>query len=209
MKKTILFILLFSSVLLSACGKDTQKSVGEASQTSTSQTKQATETSTSQTKQATETSTSQTKQATETSTTTSTAPSATQSNESSSSPSNTAGEATVASNASTAQSGIDIRKIAKLDFSSVAGTWVNDSGESITFDVDGLVSDTHLLVGPTNTGYQGNISFTYGEKGNPVGSMVLTIIPKGNESSGGNFFDQDVLIIGQSIDAEDHPYYKQ
>ena len=185
MKKTILFILLFSSVLLSACGKDTQKSVGETSQTSTSQTKQATETST----------------------TTSTDSSATQSNESSS-PSSTAGEETVASNPSTAQSGIDRQAILNLDFTSLAGTWVNDRGESVTFNANGLVSEEWELFGPNVHENRDYLHFTYGHK-ETKGSSAMFLVPKGVSTLGGRVFEQDVLIIGQSSDAEEHPYYKQ
>ncbi|MDU4854378.1 MAG: DUF6287 domain-containing protein [Clostridioides difficile] len=39
------------------------------------------------------------------------------------------------------QSGMDINAIQKGDFSSIAGTWKNGRGDTLTFDNNGLVSD--------------------------------------------------------------------
>lgn len=102
--------------------------------------------------------------------------------------------------------GMDINAIAAGDFSSVAGTWTNAQGDSVTFTAQGLQSsDMDIYANGVSNGLA---NFTYAPRNANVGSAALTMVPAGTPAQGGTVYSQDAIVIGQSLSAEETPYYR-
>lgn len=113
-------------------------------------------------------------------------------------------------------SGMDIHALANGDYSSIEGTWRNRAGYTLTFDKNGLVSDTHQLRGKGKLD-QGILQLDVGGKGNVGSGFVLLVIPAGTtipQSHFGQGSDQtdksrDRLVGTQNALTEYiDPYYK-
>ena len=100
-----------------------------------------------------------------------------------------------------ASSSINGKQLSSGDFSSIAGTWTNSRGEFVTISPDGTVQNGrgytyHLYSGRLNNG---NFSGTIASDGD---SAAFWAIP------GTGNGDLDHLVIGQSDDAENYPFYR-
>ena len=107
-----------------------------------------------------------------------------------------------------AASGIDLTAIDHGDFSSIAGAWQNDRGETYIFNKAGLVSPHEQVARYAEEGDKG---YSYGiiGKGKAHGGAALQILPKGKKSAmGGSTYDRDALVVEQSVSEESHPFYK-
>lgn len=116
----------------------------------------------------------------------------------------------------TTTSSIDGVAISRGDFSTMAGTWVNDEGEVLTIEADGSTS----VVGWTLPSSIENPRFktegyivahhVVGTSTDNYSVAVLIAVPAGIAD---HYFarveDKDRLIIGQSVDANYHPFYRQ
>lgn len=74
---------------------------------------------------------------------------------------------------------MDITAIQNGDFSSVAGTWRNGSGETLTFDARGLVHERGYVVSFKNARQENGHLLTFIETGGPAPGGALRFIPKG------------------------------
>lgn len=74
---------------------------------------------------------------------------------------------------------MDINAIQNGDFSSVAGTWRNGSGETLTFDAKGLVHERGYVVSFKNARQENGHLLTFIETGGPAPGGALRFIPKG------------------------------
>ena len=100
-----------------------------------------------------------------------------------------------------ASSSINGKQLSSGDFSSIAGTWTNSRGEFVTISPDGTVQNGrgytyHLYSGRLNNR---NFSGTIASDGD---SAAFWAIP------GTGNGDLDHLVIGQSDDAENYPFYR-
>lgn len=109
------------------------------------------------------------------------------------------------------QSGMDINAIQRGDFSSVAGTWKNGRGDTLTFDNNGLVSDKERVTteyAKITDGYL--IAGTGPKSGVGPGGVAMAFLPTGVfltnavTSSNDNVDDQsdknkDRIWAGQSL----------
>ena len=101
----------------------------------------------------------------------------------------------------TQTSSLNGKQLSSGDYSSIAGTWTNSRGEFVTISPDGTVQNGrgytyHLYSGRLNNG---NFSGTIASDGD---SAALWAIP------GTGNGDLDHLVIGQSEDAENYPFYR-
>ncbi|MCY7186232.1 DUF6287 domain-containing protein [Streptococcus gallolyticus] len=112
----------------------------------------------------------------------------------------------------TTASSISVENIANGDFSTIAGTWSNDLGESVTVDSNGQTSisshsESYLI---TSNTLEGNVSFgTIYNSDSEYGSAAFIIIPAGTANPySGEVVAVDTIVIGQGGDANQHPYYR-
>ncbi|SFR65999.1 hypothetical protein SAMN05216416_0650 [Streptococcus equinus] len=110
------------------------------------------------------------------------------------------------------ESDIDFECLAYGDFSSLAGTWSNDLGESVTLAQDGQAS-----LSRTQSPYQvktnivkGNVCFgTIYDPNSLTESAAFIVVPKGiGDPFLGEVRTSDCLIIGQCASDSEHPYFK-
>ncbi|MDU7944357.1 MAG: DUF6287 domain-containing protein, partial [Streptococcus salivarius] len=93
------------------------------------------------------------------------------------------------------------KQLSSGDYSSIAGTWTNSRGEFVTISPDGTVQNGsgytyHLYSGHLNNGnFSGTIA-------SDIDSAAFWAIP----GSGNGHLDH--LVIGQSDDAENYPFYR-
>ena len=93
------------------------------------------------------------------------------------------------------------KQLSSGDYSSIAGTWTNSRGEFVTISPDGTVQNGsgytyHLYSGHLNNGnFSGTIA-------SDIDSAAFWAIP------GTGNGDSDHLVIGQSDDAENYPFYR-
>ena len=109
------------------------------------------------------------------------------------------------------QSGMDINAIQKGDFSSIAGTWKNGRGDTLTFDNNGLVSDKEKVATEYAKFTDGYLTASTGPKsGVGPGGAAMAFLPTGVfltsavTSSNDNVDDQsdknkDRIWTGQSL----------
>ena len=100
-----------------------------------------------------------------------------------------------------ASSSFNGKQLSSGDYSSIAGTWTNSRGEFVTISPDGTVQNGsgytyHLYSGHLNNGnFSGTIA-------SDIDSAAFWAIP------GTGNGDSDHLVIGQSDDAENYPFYR-
>ncbi|MGT2666909.1 DUF6287 domain-containing protein [Streptococcus rifensis] len=114
---------------------------------------------------------------------------------------------TASNSEATPVTGMNVEAIAKGDFSSIAGTWQNDLGQTLVFNNNGLVSDENVI-GFLGLSDQGLASFGLQPVHSAVGGAGLYMIPQGKNSPSGLNFGQDAMTAGQSAGSENHPFYK-
>lgn len=85
------------------------------------------------------------------------------------------------SSSTPATTGMDIAALQKQDYTSIAGTWQDEQGNTFVFDANGLVHE-HYQVNPMNnaTIENGVLSASYMPKTSPVGSGMIKFAPKGS-----------------------------
>ncbi|MGT2828097.1 DUF6287 domain-containing protein [Streptococcus himalayensis] len=207
-----MFTLASISILLTACGQKTEKQSSSSSSTVEQSTKTS-ESKASKSKTATksEMKDSATKASSDTATPAEKMPSASASQE----------KTEEASSAPTSsESTIDLNALVNGDFSSIAGTWQNDVGSSITFDANGVTSvvTKNVYTGETYSSDSVPLDsprvdergwFVVG-LGQGMGSEPLMVIPRGVTFMMDNVTrNQDVIQIGtDAAYATYHPYYK-
>lgn len=112
-------------------------------------------------------------------------------------------------------SGMDVNALANGDFSSIAGTWQDDLGNQLVFDVNGLVSHTYRgnessdYTLTNSQVYEGKFgAFLTHKSGNEVASF--TAIPKGARLyDTGSENPKERILVGQDFTyASQHPYYR-
>ena len=78
------------------------------------------------------------------------------------------------------ETGMDINAIQNGDFSSIAGTWKNGKGYTMTFDKNGLVSDTSRVDVENSKVTDAYLKSSTGPKsGVGVGGGAIAFLPKG------------------------------
>ncbi|MTQ92472.1 hypothetical protein GMC70_07610 [Streptococcus salivarius] len=82
------------------------------------------------------------------------------------------------------ETGMDINAIQSGDFSSIAGTWKNGKGYTMTFDKNGLVSDTEKVSVESAKITDGFLKASTGPKGVGPGGGTLAFLPKGVSLTG-------------------------
>ena len=82
------------------------------------------------------------------------------------------------------ETGMDINAIQRGDFSSIAGTWKNGKGYTMTFDKNGLVSDTEKVSVESAKITDGFLKASTGPKGVGPGGGTLAFLPKGVSLTG-------------------------
>lgn len=106
-----------------------------------------------------------------------------------------------------------LTSLQKRDFSPIAGTWKNNLGEILIIAADGSFtldykhSDGSIKRGQDKIGsgfiqddcYQANIT-----------GAAIKVTPAGVKNIHmGTVYDQDSITMGQSIEADNHPFFKQ
>lgn len=71
---------------------------------------------------------------------------------------------------------MDITAIANGDYTTIKGTWKNDSGDQLVFDENGLASSTYTFYGVSLTDYGTAAGGVYG---GDTGGFLLELVPKG------------------------------
>ncbi|MEW4355059.1 DUF6287 domain-containing protein [Streptococcus pneumoniae] len=190
-------VLVTASLLLGACGNKAEKASDASS--STAKVEQSSTKASSKASKMNEKSSSEMNQASEeTQTSTSSQETTTSNNENQ--------EATEKKETAAA-SAIDVNALINGDFSSIAGTWQNDKGETLVFSNDGLVSEDRQLL--TNDVVAGRAHFTIAPKVvGEGGASGLLVMPTGVAAPGGTVYTQDAIVVAQSMSEEAHPYYK-
>lgn len=113
-------------------------------------------------------------------------------------------------------SAINLQSLVDGDFSSIAGTWQNDLGYSLTITSDGSVS---LSQNPTTYSIKynqlANNTFfgTIFNPNSPTDGQALLVIPAGTQNphyqTAESVSNVDRLLLGQDENADMHPYYRQ
>jgi len=94
-------------------------------------------------------------------------------------------EASSSDSKSNKETGMDINAIQNGDFSSIAGTWKNGKGYTMTFDKNGLVSDTERVDIENSKVTDGYLKSSTGPKsGVGVGGGAIAFLPKGVSLTG-------------------------
>lgn len=94
-------------------------------------------------------------------------------------------EASSSDSKSNKETGMDINAIQNGDFSSIAGTWKNGKGYTMTFDKNGLVSDTERVDVENSKVTDGYLKSSTGPKsGVGVGGGAIAFLPKGVSLTG-------------------------
>ncbi|WP_369350979.1 DUF6287 domain-containing protein [Streptococcus hillyeri] len=196
-QKATAIVLLTSLFLLGACGKKESKSTNNQSTVQSSKvTPKKSEKSSSTTKN--------TSKASDSSTETTLA-----SNSSNAETQATTSQAQTVQPAHTSSS-IDINALLNEDLTTIAGTWSNDLGEIITINQDGQVTSTQKTT--TLQISQGRVHDNcffagIGDPNQLVGGAVFIVIPANVPNPHfGDVTDTDRILIGQSADADDHPF---
>ncbi|MBP2623995.1 DUF6287 domain-containing protein [Streptococcus oricebi] len=195
--KLLSLTVLCSCLFLGACGKK-EKTETSSSSSKTSQTSQSTSQASSQKNNASASSQAGSSQP-EASSSASTAPTESKGTETS-------------QQAGSAQGKMNLTAIINGDFSSVAGTWRNDRGETLVFDSSGFVSN-----GTTSNYELRDIALYEGDKLSAglvpteatIGGAPIYMIPAGTIYYSEQSTEKDRIYVGSSLaDNVAHPYYK-
>lgn len=113
-----------------------------------------------------------------------------------------------------AESRSDLKDVTNI--SSFAGTWANDLGQTVTVNADGSAIVTsaegksYNMALKFNHDTQGAGFYTIYTPGESIGSAAFIYIPAGITNPHiGTIDEQDTLVIGQDVSADEHPYYRQ
>lgn len=210
-RKMATVLMLTSLFLLGACGKSDKKATTASSTTKSSKVvkKNNTSNSSKNTKTSSSDSSKQASQDDNGATNQSNAASANNSQAAS-------GTASAIQNDSsqnqTVDSSIDVNALANQDYSSIAGTWSNDLGETITISADGHATGSdYPKTYDLGTGQVNNGNF-FGSIHNPetdYGNAAFIVIPAGVANiHSGEVENSDRILIGQSAEADNHPFYR-
>ena len=93
------------------------------------------------------------------------------------------------------------KQLSSGDYSSIAGTWTNSRGEFVTISPDGTVQNGSGYTYHLYSGHFSNGNFS-GTIASNIDSAAFWAIP------GTGNGDSDHLVIGQSDDAENYPFYR-
>ena len=93
-------------------------------------------------------------------------------------------EASSSDSKSNKETGMNINAIQNGDFSSIAGTWKNGKGYTMTFDKNGLVSDTEKVSVESAEITDGFLKASTGPKGVGPGGAMIAFLPKGVSLTG-------------------------
>ncbi|CAM4215333.1 hypothetical protein AT575_05460 [Streptococcus penaeicida] len=134
-------------------------------------------------------------------------PQSQESSSQSTSPSNEAGNEKVSS-AQTL-----LTSLQKQDYSPIAGTWKNDLGEVLIIAADGSFTRDYKQTDDTVTRAQDKIGNGYIHENCYLASITgagLLVTPAGVKNAHiGTVYNQDSITMGQSIEADKHPFFKQ
>lgn len=223
--KVLVTLLCSSMLILAACHKEESKSSMASSTPKSSQTMKSEKSSAkssskmadkgkSTTKSETKTNQSQ-EQTSQSSKTTPSQAQTVQSSQAATSTDSSSAQASIPSQANQTIKPLDISAIAAGDYSSLAGTWQNDEGKSVTFGTDGRTIDgsqfIEAIFGGT-TQLNGSLRSVAGP------GAAIFIIPGGVpfQDHGSSFEEgvhdldesRDRLMIGQGVTMEFHPLYR-
>ena len=119
-------------------------------------------------------------------------------------------EASSSDSKSNKETGMDINAIQNGDFSSIAGTWKNGKGYTMTFDKNGLVSDTARVDVENSKVTDGYLKSSTGPKsGVGVGGGAIAFLPKGVSLTGSVFGSYGEQANDQSDKAKDRLWMGQ
>ena len=111
------------------------------------------------------------------------------------------------------QTGMNLKELEAGNFSSIAGTWRRADGHTLTFDANGLVSDTQEIGTPNyNQSYPGYLISGIVSKPRSPGGALVAYLPAGTAYNMGPFQDQsdtskERLWVGNGIAVEDKNFY--
>lgn len=118
---------------------------------------------------------------------------------------------TVNENVSSAQT--LLTSLQKQDYSPIAGTWKNDLGEVLIIAADGSFTLDYKQTDGTVTRGQDKIGNGYIHENCYLASITgagLLVTPAGVKNAHiGTVYNQDSITMGQSIEADKHPFFKQ
>ena len=119
-------------------------------------------------------------------------------------------EASSSDSKSNKETGMDINAIQNGDFSSIAGTWKNGKGYTMTFDKNGLVSDTERVDIENSKVTDGYLKSSTGPKsGVGVGGGAIAFLPKGVSLTGSVFGSYGEQANDQSDKAKERLWMGQ
>lgn len=90
-----------------------------------------------------------------------------------------AGNETNSTDTASQETGMDITAIQHGDYSSIAGTWTNGEGMTLTFDKNGLVSDTSMVSLDYASVVDGFLKASISGKSGGAGGMAIAFLPVG------------------------------
>lgn len=205
--KLMTVTMLSSLVLLGACGKN-QESAKASFTNSKDKTVQTSKTSASKAKKATKSSSSTSASDASKAKNTKATSNSSATTTSSSAQAKTDTKTKQASQAK--QSGVDLTALTNGDFSSIKGTWSDDKGQTFAIAADGSFSSTFSYTALQFVGAGDNYySATAYNPNQLTGSSVFIVTPAGKANiHTGAVNDKDTITIGQSEEADYHPFYR-
>lgn len=209
--KLMTVTMLSSLVLLGACGKN-QESAKASFTNSKDKTVQTSKTSASKAKKATKSSSSTSASDASKAKNTKATSNSSATTTSSSAQAKTDTKTKQASQAK--QSGVDLTALTNGDFSSIKKTckrtWSNDKGQTFAIAADGSFSSTFSYTALQFVGAGDNYySATAYNPNQLTGSSVFIVTPAGKANiHTGAVNDKDTIAIGQSEEADYHPFYR-
>lgn len=106
-----------------------------------------------------------------------------------------------------------LTSLQKRDFSPIAGTWKNDLGEVLIIAANGSFTLDYKQTNGTVTRGQDKIGNGYIHENCYLASITgagLLVTPAGVKNAHiGTVYNQDSITMGQSIEADKHPFFKQ
>lgn len=192
----IVSLLLLSSFLLIACGKNQSKDTSQSSEKTELKTSKSTSSS-SKSKNKEKTSESE---------------SATEADQSSTEKDSNASQESTNEESSDVSSTIDLNALLNGDNTSIADTWENDLGEWVTITPNGQVytNKTDLEYAIQSDRIDQVFWGTIYNPESEYGSAAFIVVPAGVANPHfGDTSDKDRILIGQDINADYHPYFRK
>ena len=114
--------------------------------------------------------------------------------------------------AAEAKSTVDVNALASGDFSTISGTWSNDSGRSVTVSSNGqatFVNENREYALAANETSVGVFWGTIYPKDAQVGGAAFIVVPAGvADPVTGQVSNTDRILSGQDENANTHPFYR-